>query len=358
MRVLLSLGLGLSLALVVACVPIQPPTPAPDATAQAEEEPATVITATAPLTATPVLTETVAPTDTAVLTGTAPLTDTPPLTGTPTVTATVAPTVTPPLTATVTPTVTETPTGTVTPPPGEETPTPEPTPGEPTTPTPTPTSGPTATPTTPPTNTPVPTPTFTPGPPPTPTPLPAGVFARNHRSFREGSDLIVVGEVINGGPAPVYGVKVIATFYNAANQLVGAQEGFAYLPQTLPTQANPFKVRLPNAPGLVERYELALTWGDLSVVTYDRATITREEVSQEGGLRIHGDIRNDHFMELRGLVVVVTLYDSAGVVVDVLTGSTGVATLAPGDSTTFEVVSAQPVTYASYLVQIEGMLLR
>jgi hypothetical protein len=55
---------------------------------------------------------------------------------------------------------------------------------------------------------------------------------------------------------------------------------------------------------------------------------------------------------------VVTLYDEDGLVVDVLTGSTGVGTLEPGASTTFEITHALPVTYTSYLVQVEGMMLR
>lgn len=340
MRVLLTAGVATTLiVLLLACMPIQPLTPTPD-----PEQPTD---------------GSLSVTATVTVTGTVPLTDTSPLTDTAPLTGTVTPTATMPISATVTPTSTVVPTTTVVP---TETVSPTGTPVEET---PTATSQPSVTPTTPPTatpvptNTPAPTATFTPGPPPTATPLPATVFARNHRSYRDGADMIVVGEAVNGSAAPVYGVKTIVTFFDGGNRLVGAQESTAYLPQTLPTQANPFKVRLVDAPSTVSHYEVNLTWGDLSVMSYDRATITREDVQQgDDGVSITGEVRNDHLMELRGLVVAVTLYDDSGTVVDVLTGATGVATLPPGESTTFEAHSTRPLTFASHLVQVEGMMLR
>ena len=243
-------------------------------------------------------------------------------------TETLTPAPTPILTATVTPTV------------PVETPTTEP---------------PTATPVPPPTATTAPTPT--PGPPPTATPLPSVVFVRNDRSFREGSSFVVVGEVVNGSPGAVYNVKVIATFFDAASKLVGAQEAVAYLPQTVPTQANPFRVELPNAPGTVAGYELALTWDDLTIATYDRVTITREEVRQENGLTLVGDLRNDHRSDIRNIVVVATFYDAQGLVLTAIPGSVGANVLAPGATTTFTINSPQPLQYSSYLIQTEGLLL-
>jgi hypothetical protein len=187
--------------------------------------------------------------------------------------------------------------------------------------------------------------------------LPSGVFVGSHTSFRAGGNLVVVGEAINGLSAPVYNLTVIATFYDAGNQLIGATESPALLPQTIGTQRNPFRLQLANAPGSVSRYELALRWDDVSVVTFDRATITREEVQQENGLLITGDLRNDHRRDLRNLVVVATLYDAAGTVVDVIPGSAGLNTLPPGGTTTFTIQSAQPVTFTNSLIQVEGMLL-
>lgn len=267
-----------------------------------------------PITNTDTLTATVVPTTTVIPT------------------ATIIPTTTAITTATVEPTVTTIPTGTI-----------EPTPSPIPTTTPPPPTPPTATPTA--------------GPSPTPTPMPATVFLGSHHSYRAGSAFIVVGEAINGGSSPVFGVTIIATFHDAGGNLVGASESAALLPQTLPTQANPFKLQLLNAPANIDRYEVTLRWDEITINSFDRATIVREEISTNNGIEITGEIRNDHRSDLRNLVVVATFYDESGNVVDVVPGQTSVASLSPGDTATFS-VQAQSIAYATYLVQIEGMLWR
>lgn len=303
------------------------------------------ITATPPVTATQPVTATAVPTATQSPTGTVTPTATQTISGTPTVSATATLTVTsiatgtPPISPTELPTTpVETPTGT---------------PG-----TPLPTETPVPSPTIPATPTAPPTATYTPGPPPTPTPLPSTVFVRNHRSYLEGSSLFVVGEAVNGGPASVFNLRVIATFYDAGGRLIGAQETIAFLPQTQPTQANPFQVVLANAPGGIQRYDLALAWDEISIAEFDRVTVAREEVRESTGVEIVGDLRNDHRDEIRSLMVVATFYDQAGAVLDVLPGSVEAATLAPGAMTTFSVTSSRPLDYATYLVQTQGMIFR
>lgn len=163
--------------------------------------------------------------------------------------------------------------------------------------------------------------------------------------------------MVNGAPAPVFNVQVIATFYDAGGQIVGANSGMALLPRTQTTQANPFKLQLSPPPSGATRYELSLTWDELTIATYDRATITREELKQETGVEIVGDVRNDHRSELRNLQAVATFYDANGVVVDVVAGSLGANSLAPGASTTFTIQTTRSFTFDRYLVQVEGMLL-
>jgi hypothetical protein len=201
-----------------------------------------------------------------------------------------------------------------------------------------------------------PTVTPTPGPSPTPTKLPSTIFLGSHRSYRDGSSLVVVGEAINGGPTPVFGVTVIATFYDAGGNLVGATQASAFLPQTIPTQANPFKLQLPNAPAAVNNYSLTLRWDDISLNLYDRATMLKEEVHQENGIEIVGEIRNDHRSDLQNLVVVATFYDESGAVLDVIPGQASVTSLAPDTTATYSVQTRQPIPYASYQVQVEGTL--
>jgi hypothetical protein len=187
--------------------------------------------------------------------------------------------------------------------------------------------------------------------------MPTTVFLGSHQSYSEGTSLVVVGEAINGSSAPVFGLTVIATFYDAAGNLVGANEARALLPQTVPTQRNPFKLQLANAPSSVQSYQLTLRWDEISIVTYDRATVISETLQAENNRQIVGEIRNDHRDELRNLVVVAALYDASGAVVDVVTGNVSIPTLAPGATATFSVQPRPGTLFDSYLVQIEGQLL-
>jgi hypothetical protein len=369
------LWIALLLFVLAGCDAIQPPEPVPDPTptlledpvvdeleatpAEVDAEPVMTATGTITATAAPVTTldATLTPTTTATVTATPPITGTPTLTVTPPMTGTPTVTVTPPITGTPTATVTPpgTPTVLATP---ADTPTPTATSTPPPA-TPTATSPP-ATPTaTPPPATPTATsPPTTPTVTPTITPLPATVSLHKHRSFVDGANRIVVGEVINGARTPVFSVRVIATFYDADNRLVSAQETLAMLPQTQWRQTNPFRIVLANAPANIDHYELSLVWDEISLVEYDRLSIVSESVDQDAG-EIVGEVRNDHRLGLRALRVVATLYDAQGEIVDAFVGQTGVAQLAPDETTTFVVRTGAPdLAFDSFLVQTQGVLER
>lgn len=288
-----------------------------------------------------------------------PVSPTAPVTATLTPTTTVVPTgtgtptgtVTPP--GTVSPTSTGTPVGTGTPGTGTPTGSPSPTgtqsatPGTPTSgPSPTSTAGGTAT------ATGTPTPAVT----PTNTPAPAAIFVGGEQSFTEGSTLFVVGEVVNGTSQEVYNVKVIGTFFDG-NRIVAARETLAYLPMTVPTQHNPFKLEIPNAPSSVDRYELSLVWDDISIARFDRLTMLREElVEEEEGTKIVGEIGNNSGQPMRDIRVVVTLYDTDGTVINTFPGTPTENTLAPGASTAYEIAMPAGIEFERYLVQTQGML--
>jgi hypothetical protein len=307
---ILLVAIGMTLLLLGACVAVQPVEPLP----QESETPAP------PSEASPI-SETASPTAT--------VTTQPTITATATITASPSPTVP------------------VTPPPDTETPSPtETAPPEPTstpTETPLPTSTATATPTE--------------GPPPTPTSLPDAVFLRDHRSLTRGSDVLVVGEVTNGSANPVFNVTVSAAFFDASGNLIGAAESQAFLPQTLSTQNNPFKIRLANAPATVSSYELALRWDELSALGYDRVTIVSEEVDTENDVVIRGELRNDGSAPISDLVVAASFYDAAGHVLDTYRGAAAATDLAPGATTAYSIQTGRAdLEFDHFLVQTQGVL--
>ncbi len=159
---------------------------------------------------------------------------------------------------------------------------------------------------------------------------------------------------MNGTTAPIYKVRITANFFNANEQVVATQESFGYLAQTSPDQRNPFKIQLDNAPTDITRYELSLTYDDVSVVTYQDLTIISQEMRKNEGTAIAGELRNDFTENLGSVVVVVALYDASGNVVDVYQGVPRASQLAPNDTSPYElpVVTDQPFT--SFMVQAQG----
>lgn len=261
------------------------------------------------------------------------------------ITATADMTTTLPVTPTLsTPTVSPEPPETGTPAP-TDTPLPQPT--DTPEPPPSPTEPPTATATVTPTE----------GPTPTPSPLPKTVFVRDHRSVRRGSAMEIVGEVTNGSASPVYNATVSAAFYDSQGNLLGASESAAFLPQTLPTQNNPFKVRLANAPASVSSYELALRWDELTPSGFDRVTIVSAEVESEQGITVRGELRNDGSSPITDIVLALSFYDAAGHVLDTYGGRADSDTLAPGATTAFTVETGRAnLEHDHFLVQAQGIL--
>ena len=356
--------------------------------------PTVTVTATASVTGTPVMTNTVTPTATLPTTATPTLiatapTAATPITATATTTATVPATVTATATITttgtppVTPTGVMTATGTPTPPLG--------TPGTPVTGTPqpgtppstrtvapptpttarsatsTPTRSVTGTPGTPVTGTPTGsatgTVTVTPGtptpatPPATPTAIPGTVFLSNHRGYAVDGVYYVVGEVMNGESFPVFNAKVIASFYDANNSLVGAQESVTLLPRIDTELSSPFKLAIPDS-GNIDHYELTLVWDDISIIDSQELTILSQETRTDGQLEIIGELRNDGSVAVSNVVVVVTFYDETGAVVDVYQGTVSKSDIARDETAGYTItIPNAELDYDHFTVQAQGSLM-
>lgn len=255
----------------------------------------------------------------------------------------------------VTPTETSVPPGeTATPlPPAAETPEP------PAGPTVVPTSTPTAVPTAVPPTTPTTAPTAPPSPAPTKTPYPTGIFVASHRGFSDGPNYVVVGEVLNTSGVAVYGAKVIANFYDRGGKLVAASQALTSLPMTEPEVGNPFKLKVENLVSAVERYELTVTWEDVSLIEFRYLTVVEGAVGQGAGGKseVTGQIRNEQESALTSIVVAVTFYDAAGAVVDTADIFLGGQTLAPGASLPFAIPLPDGMeVYDHFWIEAQGNL--
>ncbi|MBX3052410.1 MAG: FxLYD domain-containing protein [Caldilineaceae bacterium] len=215
-----------------------------------------------------------------------------------------------------------------------------------------PTGSPTSAPTAVPTGVSPSTPTPLPIPAPTKTPYPTGIFVANHRGFSNGSSYFVVGEVLNTGRVPVFGAKVIANFYDSAGKQVGAGQALASLAMTEPEVGNPFKLKIENLASAVSRYELTVTWEDVSLIEFRHLTVLDGAV---GEAEVVGKIRNDQESPLTSIVVAVTFYDAAGVVVDTADIFLGGQTVAPGESLPFSIpLTSGERVYDHFWIEAQG----
>lgn len=354
--------------------------------------PTVAVTATATVTGTPVVTSTVTPTATLpttatpTLIATAPTSAATPITATATTTATTTLTTGTPL---GTPTSVMTATGTPTPPnstpgtpatgtpqPGTPPPTrtamptvatPTPTATTVRSATPTPTRSATGTPGTPVTGTPTGsatgTVTVTPGtptpatPPATPTAIPGTVFLSNHRGYAMDGTYYVVGEVMNGESFPVFNAKVIASFYDANNNLVGAQESVVLLTRIDTELSSPFKLSIPDS-GNIDHYELTLVWDEISIIDSQELTILSQEIRTDGQLEVFGELHNDGSVAVSNVVVVVTFYDETGAVVDVYQGTVSKPEIARDETAGYTIpIPNAELEYDHFTVQAQGSLM-
>jgi hypothetical protein len=86
-------------------------------------------------------------------------------------------------------------------------------------------------------------------------PLRAEVLSQ--RAFRgETGAYHIVGEVRNPHEFPVGSVEIVATYYNAAYQVVRVEAAFAEAETLEPGQVSPFEIMLANPPADLSHYRL------------------------------------------------------------------------------------------------------
>jgi hypothetical protein len=177
---------------------------------------------------------------------------------------------------------------------------------------------------------------------------------RSHRGFAQDGLYHVVGEVVNALGAPVFHVRVVGNFYNESGQLVATQETYGFLVQTSPDQRNPFRLTVENPANDISRYELAVSWEEISVVSYQDLTVLSQEVRENNGQEVAGEVQNDFTENLGSVVVAVALYDESGAVVDVYQGTPRATQLAPGEMTPYGVTISPDQPFVTAQVQAQG----
>jgi hypothetical protein len=178
----------------------------------------------------------------------------------------------------------------------------------------------------------------------------------SHRSYTQDGVMYIVGEVINESSIPVYAIELQATLYNSANQVIGTETGYGVLEETRPGQRNPFIIYVFDTPG-VARYDLRISSSQTSsLFVVQPLTIVSQQTRNNEGPEVFGEVSNATSSVLRYPVVVATLYDAAGNVVDVLPNYSAKEVLRPGERSIYQLNAYRPVSYSRYTVQGEAVV--
>jgi hypothetical protein len=204
-------------------------------------------------------------------------------------------------------------------------------------------------------------PTVTDGLQPAPNPAPTEILVVSFQGVTDyvgsSGNYYVVGEVLNTSDQSLRSVEVLASYYDAAGELMGTGSTFVELGIIDGGSIAPFKLEEIDVPSPPASFKLRADY-----LLTGQSLLQLEVLSERGSLdgegqhRIAGEVRNPHDFPVKSPEVVVTYYDARHDVVAVETASSELEVLQPGESAAFKVVLAEvPITLHRYRLWTEAL---
>lgn len=198
------------------------------------------------------------------------------------------------------------------------------------------------------------------------------VYVKSSHTYWSGSPsspfFVVVGEVVNDTAANIGQIFVTATFYDEEDNVVYRTEdqyrGVPLIEVLTPGMTAPFRMIIDFPPGPeifnYEYYEFEVTWTETEEDPILLEVLDSSLYHESGSFHVTGEARNQTGRTVINAEAVVTMYNQAGEVVGVSSGSLTPANLvsqAVGDfSVNFPAWFGAPDTnaVASYRVLVTG----
>ena len=165
--------------------------------------------------------------------------------------------------------------------------------------------------------------------------------------------LIVVGEIRNSLSSNVSSVKIVASFYDADQNLIGSGESYATMDIVRPGQKSPFRLYAkqkeisPASSKLVALYRFTETepFTELSILSHETGY-------RYGHHHITGQVKNEGSTTAKSVKVVCTYYDAAGMVIG---GSyDAIGNIGPDGAAAFELTMSREMEPHHYELQAQG----
>ncbi len=171
----------------------------------------------------------------------------------------------------------------------------------------------------------------------------------------------IVGEIQNTGNVNLEYVKIVVTFYDASNIVVGTTFTYTEHDILIPQQKSPFKTNIASSDftGTPTNYTLQLTYSATNNNPYNGLEILSNSDSTDsiGWNHIVGEVKNTGSQTANYVKLIVTYYDSGGDVVGTTFTFTDPLTLTSDQTAPFETnmdLDDTAGSISSYLIQVEA----
>ena len=205
------------------------------------------------------------------------------------------------------------------------------------------------------TDTPSPSPTPTSTPTPSPTPMTLVVRGASDRVMGDG-DLHVFGEVENSTSGSISDVKVVGTFYNSSEQVLAISVVYTMLDIVGAGEAAPFDLVLLEPPASIYRYDLQVEYAITNSTPLRVEVINHQGSTSDGNYHVLGQVHNQNSFAVDLVRVVATFYNAQNQVIGAGISTTALDALSSGQTTAFDAVLADPpesVHHYALLVEAE-----
>jgi hypothetical protein len=175
-------------------------------------------------------------------------------------------------------------------------------------------------------------------------------------SYISSGYFYIVGEIENKLPHNLEFVKIVATYYDDNNEVLGTSFTYTELDILGPGQKSPFE--LSNYPDnfIPSSYKVQASYQITSSTPYDGLSINSYRSSVDGGYyKVVGEVENNGDRTVDFVKLVATFYDDSNEVIGTSFTYTDLDTIAPGDTSPFELTTyPQKINPARYDIQVQA----
>ncbi|APH39485.1 hypothetical protein BHR79_08330 [Methanohalophilus halophilus] len=175
-------------------------------------------------------------------------------------------------------------------------------------------------------------------------------------SYIEYDDFHLVGEVRNNLDQNIEYVKIIGTFYNEYNEVIGTDYTYTDIDILKPGQKSPFELTTYPDSFIPASYKLQLSYSTTSSEPYENVIIKSHTSDNDGDyFEVVGEVQNDGEETVEYVKIIGTFYNEDDIVIGKDYSYTTLDIITSGDTSPFELSSyPQTINPSRYDLQVRG----